>query len=90
MGLSTGVFPIMLQLWERDGLTQKELVERLGIEQATMANSLTRMERGGLIERRGDDHDGRIKRNWLTERGQSLHAPAVGAAKEQNADALQG
>lgn len=90
LGLSTGIFPIMLQLWEREGLTQKELVERLSIEQATMANSLMRMERDGLIERRGDGDDGRVKRYWLTERGRSLHAPAVMAAKEQNAEALEG
>ena len=27
IGLSTGVFPVMVQLWEDDGLTQTELVE---------------------------------------------------------------
>lgn len=90
LGLSTGVFPIMLQLWEKDGLTQKELVNRLGIEQATVANTLARMERDGLIQRRSDDHDGRIKRNWLTERGGGLHGPAIAAAAAQNDDGLDG
>lgn len=36
LGLSTGVFPIMVHLWDQDGLTQKELVGRVEIEQATM------------------------------------------------------
>lgn len=90
LGLSTGTFPIMLQLWEKDGRSQRELVEALGIEQATVANSLNRMERDGLIARRPDDHDGRIKRTWLTERGRSLHAPAVAAAEAVNEDALAG
>lgn len=49
LGLTTGTFPALLALWETDGLTQKQLVERLDIEQATMANTLARMERDGLI-----------------------------------------
>ncbi|SLN15676.1 Transcriptional regulator HosA [Roseivivax jejudonensis] len=90
LGLSVGVFPLMLQLWERDGLTQRELVDRLGLEQATVANTLSRMARDGLIVRRGDPHDGRIARSWLTERGRALRAPAVAAAEEVNAAALSG
>lgn len=90
LGLSTGVFPIMLQLWEQDGLTQKEIVERIGIEQATAANSLSRMERDGLIERRNDDHDGRVTRNFLTPNGRSLREPAITAAAAQNAVGLSG
>ncbi len=90
LGLSTGTFPIMLQLWEQDGRSQRDLVEALGIEQATVANSLNRMERDGLILRRPDDHDGRIKRSWLTARGQTLRAPAIAAAEAVNASALAG
>ncbi|MFQ6547347.1 MarR family winged helix-turn-helix transcriptional regulator [Aestuariibius sp. 2305UL40-4] len=90
LGLSTGVFPVMLQLWDRDGLTQKELVDRLGIEQATVANTLARMERDGLIERRGDAEDGRVKRTWLTDQGRALRDPAIAAADAENSDALSG
>lgn len=88
LGLSTGTFPIMLQLWERDGLTQREIVERLGIEQATVGNTLARMERDGLIDRRSDEEDGRLRRTWLTERGQGLREQAVQAAMDENAAAL--
>ncbi len=88
LGLSTGTFPIMLQLWERDGMTQREIVERLGIEQATVGNTLARMERDGLIDRRSDEEDGRLRRTWLTERGQGLREPAVRAAMDENMAAL--
>ena len=59
LGLTTGTFPALLELWDQDGLTQKQLVTRLGIEQATMANTLNRMERDGLVTRRKDPKDGR-------------------------------
>lgn len=66
LGLSTGTFPALLVLWESDGMTQRELIERLDIEQPTMANTLARMERDGLIDRRKDPADGRVQRIWLT------------------------
>lgn len=90
MGLSTGVFPIMLHLWQKDGLTQRDLVSLVGIEQATMANTLSRMERDGLILRRDDPEDGRAKRIWLTDQAREKHAAAIAAAAEQNARVLAG
>jgi DNA-binding MarR family transcriptional regulator len=88
LGLTTGTFPALLELWENDGLTQKHLVDRLDIEQATMANTLARMERDGLISRRKDDSDGRVQRIWLTDRAKALREPAIGAATAENAAAL--
>ena len=88
LGLTTGTFPTLLELWEGDGLTQKQLVARLGIEQATMANTLNRMERDGLVTRRKDPEDGRSQLVWLTEHARALHAPAVAAAGAVNADLL--
>ncbi len=90
MGLSTGVFPALLELWEEDALTQKDLVERLDIEQATMANTLARMERDGLITRQRDPADARVQRIWLTDTARTLHAPATEAALATNALALAG
>lgn len=88
LGLSPGTFPALLELWEGDGVTQKDLVERLGIEQATMANTLARMERDGLVVRKKDGADGRAQRVWLTEKARALRGPAIEAALAENAAAL--
>ena len=90
LGLTTGTFPALLELWETDGLTQKQLVTRLDIEQATMANTLARMERDGLIKRKKDESDGRVQRIWLTQRARGLHGAAVTAAQDENLAALAG
>ena len=50
-GFAPGQFPVLLELWSGDGLTQRELLDGLDIEQATMANTLSRMERDGLVSR---------------------------------------
>ena len=90
LGLTTGAFPALVELWEREGLTQKELVERLDIEQATMANTLARMQRDGLIARQRSKADGRVQEIRLTDLGNSLRAPAIAAAETVNDTALSG
>ena len=90
LGLSTGTFPVMLALWEKEGQTQRELVQELDVEQATMANTLSRMERDGLVVRRAHEADARVQTVWLTERARGLREPAIRAASEVNDLATRG
>ena len=55
-----------------------------------MANTLARMERDGLVLRRPDPEDGRIRRIWLTEKGRGLLDEATAAAAEENENVLSG
>ncbi|WP_081157779.1 MarR family winged helix-turn-helix transcriptional regulator [Ensifer aridi] len=80
LGFAPGQFPILLELWSEDGLTQKQLLDRLDIEQATMANTLARMERDGLILRRRHPSDRRSQQIFLTERAREMEAAAKEAA----------
>lgn len=90
IGLALGAFPALLHLWEKDGLTQRDLVELLGIEQPTMAATLSRMERDGLVTRSQDKGDGRVQRIWLTEKARLLRTAATSEAAAVNALALAG
>ena len=51
LGLSAGHLPVLTALIKNDGLSQKALTESAAIEQPTMANTLSRMERDGIIKR---------------------------------------
>ena len=90
LGLAPAQFMTLLELWAEDGLTQADLVARLDVEQATMANTLARMERDGLIHRLPHPDDGRARQNWLTSKGTALRIPATEAARAQNEHALRG
>jgi DNA-binding MarR family transcriptional regulator len=90
LGLAPGQFPVLLALWEEDGLTQHALVERLDVEQATIANTLARMERDGLIVRTSHPGDRRAQIVRLTPRARVLEGPATAAAAEVNAVLLAG
>lgn len=89
-GVARGQFPVLLMLWEAEGVTQAELAERLAVEQPTMANTLKRMERDGLIRRTADPADRRRARIHLTPRGKELQEVLTASARQTNAAALQG
>ncbi len=82
LGFSPGQFPILLELWAEDGLTQKQLLERVDIEQATMANTLARMARDGLIERRPHPSDKRAQLIFLTPNARAMEDEAVKIARD--------
>jgi DNA-binding MarR family transcriptional regulator len=88
LGLVPGQFPVLLALWREEGLTQRDLVGLLDVEQATMANTLARMERAGLIVRRPRPDDKRAQSVRLTPRARALEEPATAAASEVNRQML--
>ena len=90
LGIVPGQFPALLELYEQDGQTQKALVEKLDVEQATMANTLNRMERDGLVERRDHAADGRAKTIHLTSKSQAIQSEAFAAARAANMKAMSG
>ncbi|WP_327142191.1 MarR family winged helix-turn-helix transcriptional regulator [Nocardia sp. NBC_01327] len=89
-GVVPGQFAQMLALYEKDGVSQNELCEKVRIDQSTMAHTLKRMERDGLIQRTADPTDGRRALIYLTDRAQELRAALVAAALEVNDIATAG
>lgn len=88
LGLAPAQFMVLLELWDGDGITQKDLVDRLEVEQATMANTLRRMLRDELIAMRPNPDDGRAKLIFLTNKARDLQEEATKAANEVNQAAL--
>ena len=89
LGIAPAQFMALLELWgEKNGLTQRMLVERLDVEQATMANTLARMQRDGLIEKKPHPGDKRAQLICLTQKAIDLKFDAIAAAAAQNRLAL--
>ena len=59
LGVSSGQLPVFFALAGGRRMTQKQLAEAAAIEQPTMAATLARMERDGLIQRDTNPADGR-------------------------------
>lgn len=72
IGLFPGQEILLMQLAENDGKPQKSLCESIGLDHSTVAKSVARLERDGLIERRKCPEDGRVSQVHLTARGREM------------------
>jgi len=72
VGLHRGQSLVLKALWGQDGLTHRELAERLYVRSSTMTNMIKRMEKAGFVERRADELDQRLSRVYLTHNGREL------------------
>ena len=88
LGIAPAQFPILLELWQKDGLSQQELVERADLKQATIANTLARMERDGLITREPNPDDARSRLIMLTGQARALQQQSTEIAQAINQKAL--
>jgi DNA-binding MarR family transcriptional regulator len=88
LGFTSGQFPILLELWDEDGITQRKLLSRLDVEQATLANTLARMQRAGLIIRRPHPSDKRAQIIDLTDHGRRLKYEATSASSQTDEELL--
>jgi DNA-binding MarR family transcriptional regulator len=89
-GVVPGQFAQLLVLFEEDGLTQRELCDRVRIEQATMAKTLQRMQRDGLVRCDPDPDDRRRIRVYLTDQARALEPELVATARSVNTFATDG
>jgi DNA-binding MarR family transcriptional regulator len=90
IGLHAGQDLVILRLTEQDGLSQSALATVLGVEIATVAKMVQRMEKEGWLIRRQDDEDARISRVYLTEKGRALGEPVLHIWQDIDARFVQG
>ena len=89
-GLSVGYLPVFFTLTENPKLSQKRIAEIIEVEQPTMAATLARMERDGLIVRTPDPTDGRSALISLTAKAREKLSIVERAVNETNDLALSG
>ncbi len=89
-GVSIGMWFFLRALWQEDGVSQRELSQRVGMMEPTTASALTNMERKGLVRRVRNRTDRRIVNVFLTERGRALRRELLPLAAEVNEVALRG
>ncbi|BDE07404.1 MarR family transcriptional regulator [Vulcanimicrobium alpinum] len=88
--VTLGQYFILRELWEEDGLTQRELSTRIGILEPSTVAALDAMEKRGLIERRRSVEDRRKTHIMLTPKSKRLRTVLLRYAAEVNALALKG
>jgi MarR family transcriptional regulator, organic hydroperoxide resistance regulator len=89
-GVSFGHWTFLRVLWERDGLTQRELSAEAGVMEPTTFTALNAMEKLGYVARRQVGGNRRNNHVFLTSRGRALKGKLVPLAEDVNRIAVQG
>ncbi|WP_137845387.1 MarR family transcriptional regulator [Microbacterium sp. 2FI] len=88
LGIAPAQLPVLFTLSALGQSTQTELAKQCDIEQPTMALTLRRMQRDGLIERMSDPSDGRRSIVRLTPLARGLMPEVQSIANAINSGAL--
>ncbi|OQR63464.1 transcriptional regulator [Streptomyces maremycinicus] len=78
LNLHPGQELLLMQLFDHDGQTQAQLLERVGLDHSTVSKSLRRMQEAGLLTREPAAHDRRVMVVSLTDAGRALREPLAG------------
>lgn len=77
LGIQLAHYDVLANVFRTPGLTQQALAEKLLVGRSAMSMLLPELERRGLIERRSDEADRRVRRLWLTPDGETLTREAL-------------
>jgi DNA-binding MarR family transcriptional regulator len=88
--VSIGQWVFLRILWEREGITQRELSELAGVSEPTTYSAVLSMEKAGYITRHKLPSNMRNLSVCLTAQGRALKEALVPLAEEVNAVAMSG
>ena len=72
VGLTYPQFLVLHALWEKDGISVRDIATRLALDSSTITPLLKRMEAAGLVRRERDAIDERYVHIHLTPEGDAL------------------
>jgi DNA-binding MarR family transcriptional regulator len=89
-GVSFGHWTFLRILWERDGLTQRELSDEAGVMESSTHAAIKAMEEMGYVRRIQLPENRKTVYVHLTAKGRGLRAKLEPLAKSINRDAVRG
>ena len=90
LSITSDQYSFLVQLWDRNGLPQGVLADKLAKEKTTMARLVAGLEAIGLIVRLPSPGDARERLVFLTDKGKEMMDEATGLVREILAEAQQG
>jgi MarR family transcriptional regulator for hemolysin len=90
LGYSRSRWMALLHISRNDGISHRELAERLGIEAPTLVRLIDRMEGEGLLKRRASETDRRVKHLHLSATGRKEVERIWASAAELRHELLSG
>jgi DNA-binding MarR family transcriptional regulator len=89
-GITLPQYFVLRELWQEEGLTQREVANRVGVLEPTMVTTLDALERLGVIQRVRSTTDRRKTHVLLTTEGRTMRDTLHGYASDVLERALGG
>lgn len=89
-GVTIGQWYFLRVLWDEDGLTQRELSQRVGMMEPTTVTALNGMEKRGYVRRVRNTDDKRKVNIFLTDKGKALRNVLLPHAIDVNIRSVAG
>lgn len=89
-GVTRGQWYFLRVLWTKDGVSQRELSESVGMMEPTTVIALQSMEKAGLVRRVRSAEDKRKAQVWLTPKAKKLKARLLPTARHITMQAREG
>lgn len=71
--LTKGQYLYLIRICENPGIIPEKVAEMLKVDRTTAARAITKLELQGLIEKKGDCENKKIKRLFPTDKGNSVY-----------------
>ena len=90
VGVTAGQWKVLVMLIDQNGLTQKEIADRLGLEGATLIPIIDKMEKDKLVVRKVDPADRRNNKIYRTDMADALWDKMIQCAYNVKEISLKG
>ncbi|PAV30874.1 MarR family transcriptional regulator [Virgibacillus profundi] len=88
--LTKGQYLYIVRICENPGIIQEKLAEMIKVDRTTAARAIKKLEINGFIEKKEDEHNKKIKKLFLTEKGKSVYPFIKRENNYSNSVALEG
>lgn len=88
--LTKGQYLYLIRICEHPGIIQEKLAEMIKVDRTTAARAIKRLEIQGLIEKKNDDKNKKIKKIFPTDKGEKIYPFLKKEGEYSNRVALSG
>jgi DNA-binding MarR family transcriptional regulator len=88
--LARGQYLYLVRIYEHPGIISEQLSNLIKVDRTTIARAVKKLEANGLIERRRDPDNKKIKHLYVTAKGKQVYPFIIRENEHSNAVALKG
>ena len=71
--LTKGQYLYVIRIYENPGIIQEELSDMIKVDKTTISRAVKNLEKDGFIEKKSDKENKKIKRLYVSEKGEEVY-----------------